>query len=120
MMIDSWWREAFGREPTIDELSAMQRAMALGHVQAACRRIEWIFQAVLILWALAAGIGLLLVMSNGMPSRSSFGLLAGFVLIPLYANGWRSNAIKSATARAAKRQIRQDRFEEIQTIIASH
>jgi hypothetical protein len=75
---------------------------------------------VLIVWTLAAGGGLLLIMSDGMPARSSFGLLAGFFLIPLIANGWRSKAIKSAVARAAKRQIRQDRFEEIQTIIASH
>jgi hypothetical protein len=120
-MIDSWWREEFGRDPTIDELSAMQRAVALGHVQAAGRRVEWIFQAVLIVWTLAAGAGLLLlIMANGMPALSSFGLLAGFFLIPLIANGWRSKAITSAVARAAKRQIRQDRFEKIQTIIASH
>jgi hypothetical protein len=118
-MIDSWWREEFGRDPTVDELSAMQRAMALGHVQAAGRRVEWIFQAVLIVWTLAAGAGVLLIMTNGIPALSSFGLLAAFFLIPLIANGWRSKAITSAVARAAKRQIRQDRFEEIQTIIAS-
>jgi hypothetical protein len=119
-MIDAWWRKELGREPTIDELYEMQRVMALAPVQKAHRRIERIFDGVLIVWAIAAIAGLLVAMISGAPEKRHFIYLAWFFLVPLFANNWRSGALRRATWRAMKRRVRQDRVDEINTIIARH
>jgi hypothetical protein len=119
-MIDAWWRKEFGREPTIDELCEMQRAMALAPVQKALRRIERIFDGVLIVWAVVAIAGLLSAMMSGLPEERHFIYLAWFFLLPILANNWRSGALRRTTWRAMKRQVREDRLDEINTIIASH
>ncbi len=112
-MIDGWWRNEFGREPTIDDLDEKARIAVRQRVDAAALRIDRVANVVLAVWLVASTVLLVALAADALPNDRPTIAMVWWLLVPAYAAGLRGNLRRKATRREVMRQVRRDRLAEI-------